>query len=239
MLKKPFYVIIAYVMNMKDYYSSICESYGEKFNILKELLLDYNNKFNLTAITDEKEIYIKHFLDSVTGESFFKEGASVAEIGSGGGFPSFPLKIIRDDLNFTLIESTTKKCGYLQAVVDKLNMKGVKVLNMRAENAAREVIYREKFDYAEARAVARLNTLCEYCLPLVKKGGKFIAYKGDNDEEIREALNAVNILGGELESVEKYELPDGERRALIIIKKVKSTPQKYPRGQGKERKNPL
>lgn len=226
-------------MDCREYNDLICGKYGEKFVNFKDLLLEYNNKFNLTAITDEKDVYIKHFLDSVTGESFFTRNAGVVEIGSGGGFPSVPLKIIRDDLKFTLIESTNKKCGYLQTVVDKLNLKEVKVVNARAEDAARQVIYREKFDFAEARAVARLNTLCEYCMPFVKVGGKFIAYKGDNDEEIAEAANAIKTLGGELERIEKYELPNGEKRALVIIKKVAHTPAKYPRGQGKERKSPI
>ncbi|MDE7163264.1 MAG: 16S rRNA (guanine(527)-N(7))-methyltransferase RsmG [Clostridia bacterium] len=226
-------------MDCKYYMNLISGEYGEKFGQFKNLLLDYNNKFNLTAITDEKEVYIKHFLDSVAGESFFTKNASVVEIGSGGGFPSVPLKLIRDDLHFLLIESTGKKCSYLQTVVDNLNLNNVQVKNARAEDAAREVIYREKFDFAVARAVARLNTLCEYCMPFVKVGGKFIAYKGDNDDEIREAANAIKILGGELEKTEKYELPDGEKRTLIIIKKVAHTPKQYPRGQGKERKAPI
>lgn len=226
-------------MNCNDYMNLICGEYAEKFDNFKNLLLDYNNKFNLTAITDEKDVYIKHFLDSVTGESYFTKNARIVEIGSGGGFPSVPLKILREDLSFLLIESTGKKCSYLQTVVDKLNLKDVEVKNARAEDAARQVIYREKFDFAVARAVARLNTLCEYCMPFLKVGGKFIAYKGDNDEEIEEAANAIKVLGGETEKVEKYELPNGEKRALIIIKKVAHTPKQYPRGQGKERKSPI
>ncbi|MDE7087097.1 MAG: 16S rRNA (guanine(527)-N(7))-methyltransferase RsmG [Clostridia bacterium] len=226
-------------MDVNLYLEKIEGQYAGKFEEFKNLLLEYNNKFNLTAITDEKEIKIKHFLDSAAGEAFFKENADVVEIGSGGGFPSIPLKILREDLNFTLIESTGKKCGYLQAVVDKLNLHCVKVLNARAEDAARDKIYREKFDVAVARAVARLNTLCEYCLPFVKVGGKFIAYKGGCGEEIKEALNAIKVLGGEIETKEEYELPDGDNRTLIVIKKVAPTPLKYPRGQGKERKCPI
>lgn len=226
-------------MNIEKYGSLIKEEYAEKFDLFKDLLIENNKKFNLTAICDEEGIFLKHFLDSAVGEGFIKQGARVVEIGSGGGFPSIPLKILRDDLNFLLIESTSKKCNYLKDVVDKLNLSGVKVLNARAEDVGKDTTYREKFDVCEARAVARLNTLCEYCLPLVKKGGMFIAYKGDCDEELNEAENAVKILGGALEKVEKYELPNGEKRSLIIIKKVAPTPLKYPRGQGKERKSPL
>lgn len=215
------------------------ERFREKFLIFKDILLEYNNKFNLTAITDEKGIYIKHFLDSVTGESFFIKDASVVEIGSGGGFPSIPLKIVRGDLRFTLIESTGKKCEYLKAVVDKLNLDCVKVLNTRAENASTDINHREKYDVAVARAVARLNTLSEYCLPFVKIGGRFIAYKGDCEEELKESANAFKVLGGQLEGVEKYELPNGEKRTLVVVKKVAPTPKKYPRGQGKERKCPI
>lgn len=216
--------------------------YGElkdRFETFKNLLLEYNNMFNLTAITGENDIYVKHFLDCVVGDMFFKPSAKVLEIGSGGGFPSIPLKLLRPDLQFTLVESTGKKCVYLNAVVDKLQLDCTKVVNARAEELARDIFYREKFDVCTARAVARLNTLAEYCLPFVKVGGRFIAYKGENEREITEAENAVCILGGELERIENYELPNGDRRALIIIKKVKRTPEKYPRGNGKERKSPL
>lgn len=226
-------------MDINFYGEKINGEMKEKFSIFKDLLLEYNNKFNLTAITDEKEIYIKHFLDSVVGERYLKDRARVVEIGSGGGFPSVPLKILRDDLSFLLIESTAKKCGYLQTVVDKLGLSGVKIKNARAEDAAREVIYREKFDCAVARAVARLYTLCEYCLPFVKAGGVFVAYKGDNREEIEEAGKAIEVLGGKLKEVNAYELPDGEKRALVVIEKIATTPKKYPRGQGKERKAPI
>ena len=226
-------------MTVDNYIGLIKEKYFLKFEQFKEILLDYNNKFNLTAICDENGIYIKHFLDSVAGESFFGKGANVVEIGSGGGFPSVPLKIVRDDLKFTLVESTGKKCAYLNAVVDKLGFNCVKVENMRAEDAAKKVMHREMYDVAVARAVARLNTLCEYCMPFVKVGGRFIAYKGDCGEELEEAAAAIDVLGGKVEKVEKYRLPDGENRTLVIIKKIAHTPKEYPRGQGKERKCPI
>lgn len=222
-----------------DRFHALIKENSDKFNFLAELLKEHNKMYNLTSICDDEGIYYKHFLDSVVGEEYFKQGATVAEIGSGGGFPSLPLKLVRDDLKFTLVESTGKKCNYLNTVVDKLNLKGVKVVNMRAEDGARDKVYREKFDVCCARAVARLNTLSEYCLPYVKSGGKFIAYKGDCDEELAEAENAIKILGGEIEKVIRYELENCGRRTIVIVKKVNPTPAKFPRGNGKERKQPL
>lgn len=227
-------------MNIEKYLALIEDGFSDKFFKFKELLLKGNSLCNLTSILDEKGILYKHFLDSAAGEFAFPDGANVVEIGSGGGFPSIPLKLIRDDLKFTLIESTGKKCSYLQCVVDSLSLKGVQVLNIRAEEGAHNKNLREMFDIACARAVAQLNTLCEYCMPFVKVGGKFIAYKGDAESELQSARSAIKALGGEIEDVVKYELPeDNGKRTLIIIRKVKSTPSLYPRGQGKERKNPL
>ncbi len=225
-------------MDLLFYKNLIENKYGEKFEKLFNLLTEHNKMYNLTSITGREEVFLKHFLDSVVGESYLKQGADVCEIGSGGGFPSLPLKIIREDLKFTLIESTGKKCSYLQTAVDNLGLEGVKVLNIRAEEGARDPSLREKFDCAVARAVARLNTLCEYCLPFVKVGGVFVAYKGDAAEEIKEAQNAVKVLGGRLEECNAFEL-NGEKRCLVVIRKEASTPAKYPRGRGLERKKPL
>lgn len=225
-------------MDVKKYEQMICGQYEEQFERLYSMLVEYNQRYNLTSITRKEEVFTKHFLDSAVGESYFPNGADVCEIGSGGGFPSLPLKIIRDDLAFTLIESTGKKCSYLQAVVDNFNFNGVKVMNIRAEDGARDKLLRERFDVATARAVARLNTLCEYCLPFVKVGGLFVAYKGDSSEEVKEAENAIKVLGGRLEMVENFEI-NGEKRSLIAIRKVSATPEKYPRGRGLERKRPL
>ncbi len=216
------------------------EKFSDKFDKFKEILENFNQKYNLTSISDEKEVYIKHFFDSIKPQNYFPKGAKVVEIGSGGGFPSVPLMIIRDDLSFTLIESTGKKCEYLKQVVDNLDLNCAEVLNIRAEDGGKDKALREKFDVATARAVARLNTLCEYCLPFVKVGGRFIAYKGDAEEEIKESLNAVKTLGGEVENIVNYALPEGfGKRTVIVIKKVKPTPEKYPRGRGLERKKPL
>ena len=227
-------------MEQKKYLDLIESGKNEKFNKFAFLLTEHNKICNLTAVTDEKGVKYKHFYDSIFGEQLISFGASVVEIGSGGGFPSIPLMIVREDLKFTLIESTSKKCRFLQSVVDSLSLNCVQVLNIRAEEGAHDKNLREKFDFAVARAVAQLNTLCEYCLPYVAVGGRFIAYKGDSKEEIEAAKNAISLLGGEIERVVEYSLPeDYGKRTLVVIKKIKNTPSVYPRGQGKERKQPL
>ena len=227
-------------MQDDKYLDLIKNGFKEQFEKFAYLLTEHNKICNLTSVTDEKGVTYKHFYDSIFGEKLISHGASVIEIGSGGGFPSIPLKIVRDDLKFTLIESTAKKCRFLQSVVDSLSLKCVKVENLRAEEGAHNKNLREKFDFAVARAVAQLNTLCEYCLPFVKVGGKFIAYKGDCEEEIKTAGNAIKVLGGEIEETVDYCLPeDFGKRKLIVIKKIKNTHPLYPRGQGKERKQPL
>ena len=235
-----YFLCYNFFMDAEKYVDLIQNKCSDKFCEFSLLLQERNKSFNLTSICDEKGIFYKHFLDSCLGESLFPQGAEVVEIGSGGGFPSLPVKILRPDLKFTLIESTGKKCGFLNEAVEKLGLSCVQVKNIRAEEGAHDKNLREKFDICCARAVARLNTLCEYCLPFVKVGGAFIAYKGDADEEIAEAENAVKVLGGKIENIIRYELPEGcGKRTLIVIRKIKPVPDKYPRGQGKERKNPL
>ncbi len=226
-------------MEQLEGYLSRIESM-EKFKIYRELLLFYNKKFNLTAITDEREILIKHFLDSAAGEKFFPQNSSVVDVGAGAGFPSLPLKILREDLTFTLIESTNKKCEFLSVAVKELGLTGVEILPVRAEDAGKDFRYRESFDCCCARAVARLNTLLEYCLPLVRVGGRMIAYKGEIGEELKEAQKSLCILGGEEEDRLCFSLPEnmGERTVLCVKKRAK-TPSKYPRGQGKERRDPI
>lgn len=206
----------------------------------RKLLLEYNQKYNLTTILEEKDVYYKHFLDSAIGAWLFKENSSVCEIGSGAGFPSMVLKILREDLSFSLFESVGKKCEFLNVLVDNFAFKNVNIYNLRAEDGSRDNKHREKYDYATARAVARMNSLSEYCLPFVKVGGEFIAYKSGDVTEIKEAETAYKILGGKLENVYSYSLPeDYGDRTLAVIKKLKPTPNRYPRGQGKERKSPL
>ena len=227
-------------MEFANYEELLRGEFKDKFDAYRALILEYNERYNLTTILEEKDMFYKHFLDSVVGEKYFQKGSRVIEIGSGAGFPSMPLKLIRDDLSFTLVESVGKKCEFLHAVVDKLGLKGVNIYSKRAEDLAREEIHREKYDVATARAVARMNTLSEYCLPFVRDGGAFVAYKSGDTTEIDEAKSAYKVLGAKLKSVEKYELPEGYGdRVLAVVEKVASTPKKYPRGQGKERKSPL
>ena len=224
----------------KRFNEQICQEYKEKFEAYRALILEYNQRYNLTTILEEKDMYYKHFLDSAAGVKFFKKDARVAEIGSGAGFPSIPLKILREDLSFDLFESVGKKCEFLRVIVDKLDLKNMHIYNIRAEDAARDKKFREKYDHATARAVARMNTLSEYCLPFVKVGGSFVAYKSGDIEEIKEAESAYKELGAKCEQILPYSLPEnyGER-VIAVVKKVKPTPPRYPRGQGKERKAPL
>ena len=225
---------------LKRLEKEIREEKREQFEKFRSLLLEYNEKYNLTAILEEEEVFYKHFLDSAAGVDLFKRNARVAEIGSGAGFPSLVLKILRPDLSFDLFESVGKKCEFLRAAVDKLGMDKMNIYNLRAEECGKDKNFRERYDHATARAVARMNTLAEYCLPFVKVGGTFIAYKSGNAEEIEEAETAYKTLGGKCKEVIRYALPKeyGER-TLAVIEKRKPTPPRYPRGQGKERKNPL
>jgi 16S rRNA (guanine527-N7)-methyltransferase len=221
-------------------YQNLINQHRDEFETYFEELVSYNDKVNLTAITEKNEVFTKHFLDSILGEQFFPQGASVCEVGSGGGFPSVPLKIVRDDLKMTLVESTGKKCEYLKNVGRLMEFKSFNVECARAEELSRKDGFRDSFDVVTARAVARMNTLCEYCMPFVKKDGVFVAYKGDADDEVKEAANAIKVLGGRIKEIKKYTLPDGAGvRNIIVIEKISETPSKYPRGNGKERKKPL
>lgn len=224
-------------LKLQEFYP-LSEEKVEKFKKFKELLLKYNKMFNLTALLSDEDVEIKHFLDSLLGEKYFLKGESVVEVGSGGGFPSVPLMIYRPDLKFTLIESTQKKCEFLKTVINELNL-NASVYNMRAEEAGKNKDFREKFDVVTARAVARLNSLLEYCVPLIKTGGRTVLYKGDAESEIEEAENAIKVLNLKVKKIEKYTLEEDMKRTLFVSEKLKPTDLKYPRGNGKERSKPL
>ena len=203
-------------------------------------LVDYNNKVNLTAITEPKEVAVKHFIDSMLlTRAEIKPNASVADVGTGAGFPSMPVKIIRPDIDLTLIDSLNKRLVFLQQLCDELCVQAA-TIHSRAEEAARQKQLRESFDVVCARAVAKLYELCELCLPLVKKGGIFVAMKGPSpQQEIDEAKRAISELGGQLAEVKSFTLPDMSGRSLVIIQKTSTTPTKYPRQSAKIAKNPL
>ena len=208
----------------------------KSFEKYYEILTFYNAKFNITAITEKNEVYLKHFIDSLLGEKYIY--GEFIDIGSGGGFPAIPLKIIKPELKATLVDATGKKCEFLKEVVKELGLKDVKIINGRAEELAHDKTFREKFDCVTARAVAALPVLSEYCLPFIKTGGKFIAYKSDAFKEIKDAEKAIKILGGKTEKTEEFNLADN-KRTIVIIKKEKTTPSEYPRANSKIRKKPL
>lgn len=223
-------LFLEYGINLTDKQLNSFENYYS-------ILIEFNKMFNLTAITEKQEVYKKHFVDSVINVDKLV-GEKLIDVGSGGGFPAIPIKILREDINVTLLEATGKKCEFLKEVIKRLQLKDINVINGRAEDLAKDLNYRESFDICTARAVARLNTLCEYCMPFVKVGGQFVSFKGNVEEELTEGQSAIKILGGQVKEVYSYQL-DGANRALVYIDKIKPTDKKYPRGNGKERKSPL
>ncbi len=213
---------------------------AEAFEKYYNLLLEWNAKFNLTAITSQKDVCDKHFTDSVLCSKYIPENSDLLDIGAGAGFPSVPLKIIRPDLKITMLDSVNKKVMFLKEVISVLGLKDVKALHSRCEDYARGPA-RDSFDVVTGRAVARLNTLCEYSLPLVRPGGLFISYKSENiEEELLEAEKAISLLKGRLVKTVKAVLPGSSIvRTFVIIEKTDRTPSLYPRGKGKERSNPI
>lgn len=212
----------------------------DKFNIYYDELIDYNEKVNLTAITDKEEVFVKHFFDSCLGESFIPQNAKVVDVGTGAGFPGIPLKIIRPDINLHLVDSLNKRVVFLDYLKDKLCVQ-YSTYHARVETFALNIEHREKFDVCVSRAVAKLNTLVEYCLPLVAVGGVFIAYKGISAEaEVLESQNAIKTLGGEIIKIAQFDLPnDLGKRNLIVIRKINKCPKAYPRGKNLPKLRPL
>lgn len=208
-----------------------------------ELLIEWNEKMNLTAITDAKEVAVKHVIDSLAcyDEAVFPYGCRVIDVGTGAGFPGLPLKILRPDIELTLLDSLNKRLTFLRQVVEALSLEGVHFVHARAEEGSRTKELREQFDVALSRAVARLNVLCELCLPFVTRGGYFIALKGAQyAEEQAEASHAISLLGGKLVDTKPVKLPGLEdKRAVLYIKKEKPTPATYPRKAGTPERQPL
>ncbi len=221
----------------------LTDSMLEKFAVYASLLVEWNEKINLTAITDPTDIVYKHFVDSLTLCSMVPHKAfSLIDVGTGAGFPGIPIAIVRSDVKLTLLDSLNKRLLFLKAVCDELGI-AVTLIHARAEEAGVKADYREQYDLATARAVASLPVLCEYCLPFVKVGGKFVAMKGpEGENEVMAAQKAITVLGGKLEKVEKRTIAtvqESYERQLIVIDKMTQTPSKYPRMTAKIKKQSL
>lgn len=203
-------------------------------------ILEWNEKINVTAVTDEKMFIVKHFVDSLTINRFLENKTSIIDIGTGAGFPGIPIKIVNPDIKATLIDSVNKKLNVIRDLSNRIGFKNLEIIHTRAEDLASKFEYREKYDIATTRAVSNFCTIVEYMLPFVKIGGYAICMKGPNyKEELEDAQNAIKILGGEIYKVEKINVNDELERNIAIIKKIKETPKKYPRGQGKPLKEPI
>ncbi|MBW4827761.1 MAG: 16S rRNA (guanine(527)-N(7))-methyltransferase RsmG [Clostridiaceae bacterium] len=233
----------ALVKNAENLKISLKKEDIDKFILYKELLKEWNEKINITAIKDDKEIDIKHFLDSITltNTGLFNGKIRVIDIGTGGGFPGLPLKIINDNIDLVLLDSLNKRINFLDEVISKLKLNNVETIHGRAEDYGKDDNYRGKFHIATSRAVASLDVLSEYTLPFVKVGGHFIAMKGEDiEEELKNAENAIKTLGGRFKEKILIKLPSTDIvHSLIIIEKIKETLPKYPRQAGKPKKKPL
>ncbi|MGY3779280.1 16S rRNA (guanine(527)-N(7))-methyltransferase RsmG [Isobaculum melis] len=209
-----------------------------------ELLVEWNEKINLTAITEEKEVYLKHFYDSISAsfyQDFSQEKLSICDVGAGAGFPSLPLKIVFPQLKITIVDSLNKRIQFLNLLANELDLQNVHFFHSRAEDFGQNKAYRETFDIVTARAVARMSVLAELCLPLVRKDGEFIALKASSsEEELEAAKKAVALLGGKVISDHQFELSaEAGERHIVVIQKKKETPNKYPRKAGLPNKKPL
>jgi 16S rRNA (guanine527-N7)-methyltransferase len=205
-----------------------------------DLLLDWNQRLNLTRIIDPHEVILKHFIDSMVLSKFISE-VSFVDLGTGAGFPGVPLKILRPELDVVLMDSLKKRLDFLNIVIESLNLRRIKTVHARAEDFGRDKHYRGRFDIVSSRAMARLPVLLEYALPILKVNGIFLAPKGSQvDDELVESQKALKLLGGKVEGVEYFNLGDGaEHRAVVLIRKVKQTPSQYPRKAGIPTKVPI
>ena len=212
----------------------------EKFYKYMQLLLEWNEKINLTTIVEPEQIIVKHFLDSLTIKKYIEDEKNIIDVGTGAGFPGMPLAIEKNN-NVTLLDSLNKRINFLNDVKEKIGLENVVTVHSRAEDAAKDKKYRECFDYAVSRAVAPMNVLLEYLLPFVKVGGKVICMKGPNvKEEMDNSEKVAKILGGKIEKVEELEIPEIDmKRTVVIVKKIEKTSSKYPRKDGTPSKEPL
>nr|WP_285853441.1 16S rRNA (guanine(527)-N(7))-methyltransferase RsmG [Sporosarcina luteola] len=228
---------------MKEQGIPLTEHQLQQFNKYFHTLVEWNEKMNLTAITDSPSVYLKHFYDSITA-AFYTDltgNKSICDVGAGAGFPSIPLKICFPNLSVTIVDSLNKRITFLTELANELELDTVRFIHSRAEDFGQNPKYREKFDIVTARAVARLSVLSELCLPLVKEGGIFVSMKGAAaEEELMDAKKAINVLGAELVEKFSFNLPlEESERNIFILKKVKKTPKKYPRKPGIPNKTPI
>lgn len=238
---------------LKEEFSEEMENYANEIGILLEeeqihqfytymqLLLEWNKKINLTAIVEPEEIILKHFIDSMTIANYIEKNTKLIDVGTGAGFPGIPLKIIRKDIEITLLDSLNKRVCFLNEVMEQLKLLKIEAVHSRIEEFGKNKLERERFDYATSRAVANLSTLTEYLIPMVKLKGSCICMKGPNiEDELQQSKKAISILGGEVEKIENFQLPQsGMERNIVIIRKVKNTPAKYPRKPGMATKEPI
>lgn len=227
----------------KDVGLELTEEKYDKFITYMRLLQEWNEKINLTAITEDEEIIKKHFIDSIKAfkREEFKVSKNMIDVGTGAGFPGIPIAIMNSSIKVTLLDSLNKRINFLNKVIEELHLKNIVTVHSRAEDGARNKLYREKFDLATSRAVANMSVLAEYCLPYVKIGGKFIALKGPSvSEEIEDSRNAIQKLGGQLEGVLPVEIEDSDlKHNLVVVKKIQACSKVYPRKAGTISKNPI
>lgn len=234
-----------FVLELSKHNFELTDKQKQQFKLYFKMLIEVNEHVNLTRITEEDEVYLKHFYDSITPlftfGAVFKDGATLCDVGAGAGFPSIPLKILKPGLKVTIVDSLQKRLNFLKDLISELSLTDVELVHGRAEDVGQNKLYRERFDIVTARAVARMSVLSEYCLPLVKKGGYFVALKGPKaEDELDDGKKALEVLGGKLIKDEELTLPESEEeRTLVLVQKVKSTPKKYPRQAGTPRRKPI
>ena len=229
------------ILKLKEINININEKIADKFYKYTNMLLEWNEKINLTAITEISDMILKHYIDSLTINKYIKEQNTIIDIGTGAGFPGIPLKIVNPNNKFILVDSLNKRINFLKEVEKELNLQDIEMIHSRVEDLAKIKEYREKIDLAVSRAVANLSTLLEYMLPFVKENGLCICMKGPNiTQEVEDSKKAIEILGGKIEKIEKINLPGSEiERNIILIRKINKTPNKYPRKAGMPAKQPI
>ena len=234
-----------FVNDLKEWNIVLSDEQLNLFDRYKDLLLEWNEKINLTAITDTDEIYKKHFLDSLSLIKCINDlgdaNYNLLDMGTGAGFPGIPLKIAFPNLNITLADSLNKRIDFLNIVIDELHLENIKAIHARAEELGHDSDYREKYDLVVSRAVANLSVLSEYCIPFVKVDGIFVSYKsGNSSEEINQSKNAVGMLGGRIINTVDFILPGSDfSRSNVCIKKIKETEDRFPRKAGTPSRKPL